>query len=162
MVIIKNDKGTYSIISGMTDEILLKDVDEHGIKSHLMKEKIWKLFDDIIKINMEFPNHFIINGKRYSNKINTNYDKWFLDNCDKDNFNELIFTKMIKITKNHDLSEFFEPLVTDVNVNGEETITITKSELMTFRKDISNFQNSWSDTSYRLVRFIDEDPKIEL
>jgi hypothetical protein len=40
----------------------------------------------------------------------------------------------------------------------EETIEVTRAELNTFLNDASGEQVGWSDTSYRLARFIGIDP----
>ena len=40
-----------------------------------------------------------------------------------------------------------------------DTITLTKEELVTFMNDVEQGYGSWSDTSYRICRFIGINPK---
>ncbi len=55
-----------------------------------------------------------------------------------------------KLTKNEKLAE--------ADVNSNDTITLTKEELQTFMDDVEQGIGSWSDTSYRILRFIGIDP----
>jgi hypothetical protein len=43
-------------------------------------------------------------------------------------------------------------------VSCSDTITLTKEELITFMNDVEQGIGSWSDTSYRICRFIGIDP----
>ena len=42
--------------------------------------------------------------------------------------------------------------------SSSDTITLTKEELITFMNDVEQGIGSWSDTSYRICRFIGIDP----
>ena len=42
--------------------------------------------------------------------------------------------------------------------SDSDTITLTKEELVTFMNDVEQGIGSWSDTSYRICRFIGIDP----
>jgi hypothetical protein len=44
------------------------------------------------------------------------------------------------------------------DVSSSDTITLTKEELKTFMDDVEQGIGSWSDTSYRICRFIGIDP----
>ena len=44
------------------------------------------------------------------------------------------------------------------DVSSSDTITLTKEELITFMNDVEQGIGSWSDTSYRICRFIGIDP----
>lgn len=47
---------------------------------------------------------------------------------------------------------------TKSDVRSSDTITLTKEELKTFMDDVEQGIGSWSDTSYRICRFIGIDP----
>jgi len=59
------------------------------------------------------------------------------------------------VIRKHDGAVLGE-ILTDVQ--KEEIIIITKKELQTFHNDVSGNQTGWSDSSYRLVKFLGIDP----
>jgi hypothetical protein len=56
------------------------------------------------------------------------------------------------------LDEEVKEVVKEVDVSGSDTIKLTKKELVTFMEDVEQGVGSWSDTSYRICRFIGIDP----
>jgi len=54
----------------------------------------------------------------------------------------------------------FNEATENLNISdvSSDTITLTKEELKTFMDDVEQGIGSWSDTSYRICKFIGIDP----
>lgn len=84
-------------------------------------------------------------------KLKTEEDKEFVR----------VWSKITTVTINDDgiymLDMIPHPILTDAKML-EDTITLSKEELVTFMDDFEQGAGSWSDTSCRICRFIGIDP----
>ena len=62
--------------------------------------------------------------------------------------------------KNNKHIKSFNEATENLNISdvSSDTITLTKEELKTFMDDVEQGIGSWSDTSYRICKFIGIDP----
>lgn len=62
------------------------------------------------------------------------------------------YNSLCRIIEEEEKKENFSQALVD------DTITLTKEELITFKNDIEEGVGSWSDTSYKICRFIGVEP----
>jgi len=103
----KTRDGKFTVIESVSDEVVIKNGTEDDVKRYLLVKKIWKFYDEMIQIDMEFPNKYYVNGKIYQDKTKENFLEWWLENCKKEGFGEIIGEKMQVIIKKFELEDYF-------------------------------------------------------
>ena len=86
-IIIKGNTSTklYSLKSSVSDESLhpdVKQVTEDEVKTILIQDKFERFMMDVIKIGMDFPNGYYINGKL--KRVEQPSNDWIIRNYDYD------------------------------------------------------------------------------
>ncbi len=104
----RNKKGLYQLKSTISDEVLHTEkwITEDESRKVFIERILWNAIEDIIKVELDFPNAYRINGicEKHDNK-----GLKFLCEHMK-NGDDAIYEKFIEIIKKHKLEEFFEPL----------------------------------------------------
>lgn len=109
--LITKKHGLFFLKSSVSDEVRGRKLSEGEVKKYFMQREIWKMLEEIIKIEMNFPNGYHINGKYvYAKKEEEHMrgEKWILSNY---NDSEAIYEKFKEIMKKHKLEEYFTPLI---------------------------------------------------
>lgn len=112
--LITKKNGSFNLKSSVSDEVRGENLTEKEVKKHFMQREIWKLLEEVIKVEMNFPNGYFINGKMVVPKKEENHmkgEKWILTNY---NNSKAIYEKFIEIMKKYKLEEYFNPLVDTV------------------------------------------------
>jgi len=105
----KTKDGRFTVIESVSDEVVIKNGTENEVKKYLLVKKIWKFYDEMIQIDMEFPNKYYVNDKIHRDESKENFLEWWLENYKKDDFGEIIQEKMNVIIKKFELEEYFKP-----------------------------------------------------
>lgn len=81
----RNKEGLYSVKSTISDESLGKFMTEDELKKMLIERAYFKFVEEVIKIDLEFPSGYFINGKRQciDNK-HCSGSQFILDNWNSD------------------------------------------------------------------------------
>lgn len=108
----KHKNGKFTVIESVSDEVVVKNGTEDDVKKYLLVKKIWKFYDDMIQIDMEFPHRYFINNKMHIDESKENFLEWWIANCDKEGFGNIIGEKMEIIIKKFELEEYFNPFGT--------------------------------------------------
>ena len=89
--ITKNNRG-YKLICTSSNEKYFdgKSVSEDEVKKLLIEKEIWKFIDKVNKIEMEFPNGYIINDKIFHTNDSKSYGEWWLKTIKLENCDEII------------------------------------------------------------------------
>jgi hypothetical protein len=107
----KSKNGKFTVIESVTDEVVIKNGTEEDVKRYLFVKKIWKFYDNMIEIDMEFPNKYYVNGEIHRDESKENFLEWWLKNCKKEGFEDVIAEKMKTIIHKFDLEAYFSPLI---------------------------------------------------
>jgi hypothetical protein len=86
--------GKFKIKSTISDESYHPDKNSITLdeaKVILINEKFWKFIEDVIEIDMEFPNGYYVNGHRMNNS-NFDFGSWKMDALKSDD-TEIKYTK---------------------------------------------------------------------
>ena len=75
----------YQLRSTISDELYHKEdwVTIDGAKKALMESKVWKFCEELVQVDMEFPNFYHVNGKppkAYSDKTMQRFCEYALKN----------------------------------------------------------------------------------
>jgi len=107
----KHRNGTFTVTESTSDEVVIKNGTEDDVKKYILVKKIWKFYDEMIRVDMEFPVGYYVNDKMHRDETKENFLEWWLENCKKDGFGDIIGEKMGIIIKKFKLEEYFEPFV---------------------------------------------------
>ncbi len=149
--------GLFKLKSSSSDQLLAEDLSEKETKEFLIKREIWKAIDEIIKIEIDFPNGYFINGKKVLPKKEEEHmkgTKWILDNYNSDS----IYEKFIEIIKKHKLQEFFEPLVENKWTDQDMlqfhrwAWTHPQGHLMTEKQLLTSFKKLHKEGKFKLTK----------
>ena len=94
-----NKKGLYNMQSSITDSSIhpeQKWITEDEAKKVLINREFWRFVEKIIEIDMEFPVGYHVNGQTFRDD-RPKFNKWWLDMCDDEKFEEIEFNKFIEI-----------------------------------------------------------------
>jgi hypothetical protein len=106
----KHKNGNLTLTDSISGKVVVKNGTIDDAKKYLLIKKIWKFMDDMIEIDMDFPNGYFINDKLHHEDGHKLFLEWWLESCKKDNFSELIYNKMGDIITKFNLEEYFNPL----------------------------------------------------
>jgi hypothetical protein len=105
--ITKNEKEEFSLTSTISDELLLDKVSEKEIKRFLIEDRLIKCFEDILKIDNDFPNGWRINGLYKMDKDKELFSKKILDTYNNNTYSEFMETNMKRLISEYNLSDYF-------------------------------------------------------
>lgn len=96
-----NKKGEYQITSTVSDERLHTEkwVSEDEAKRIMIYRKFWEFIESTIKIDMTFPNGYVVNDKRHHDESKPNYNQFMLDCYNSNDVDKAINTKFEEIYK---------------------------------------------------------------
>jgi len=103
----KTKAGKFTVTESVSDEVVIKNGTEDDVKKYLFVKKIWKFYDDMIQVDMEFPHKYYVNGKIHIDETKENFLEWWIENCKKDGFGDMISDKMEVIIKKFELEDYF-------------------------------------------------------
>jgi hypothetical protein len=100
VLIEENDQGLFKLISSDNDKPLHQEefVTKEEAKRILIYREFWKLIENTIKIDMEFPNGYYVNNKinPWSNKFSEFYSETEKNNS-KNESGEIFYSKFEEI-----------------------------------------------------------------
>jgi hypothetical protein len=104
----RNAKGLYQLRSTISDELKHKDrwVSEDDAKKSLIKDVLWRMIEDVVKIELDFPEDYRVNGVT---KVGSRKGLQFIVDSYKSTESSPIHDKFLEIIKKHNLEEYFEP-----------------------------------------------------
>lgn len=108
--IITKKNGLFKLKCSISDEVHGVDLSEDDVKKHFMQRAVWKMFEEIIKIEMNFPNGYFINGKHVYPRNNEEHmkgEKWIIENYNDESIRE----KFMEVIKKYKLEEYFTSLI---------------------------------------------------
>jgi hypothetical protein len=96
--ITKNNRG-YKVISNNSDEKYFdgKSVSEDEVKKLLIEKEIWNFIDKVNKIEMEFPNGYIVNDKIVHTDDFKSHSEWWLKTIKLENCSEIFLNYFANI-----------------------------------------------------------------
>jgi len=100
LIIKKNKKGKYILKSSISNESLHPDektISEIEAKKILINRAYLKFLDEIIEIDMTFPNGYYVNDKYYMDRTKTSFNEWRLSLYKlDDNESDKIYKEKVK------------------------------------------------------------------
>lgn len=109
----KNKEGLYSLTSTISDESYhpeSKWITLDDAKKLLIEKSFYKFVEEAIKIDMNFPNGYIVNDKHCYDKSLPNFNDWYLSILKDENYGKKLFETFNEVLKKHDMN-----LNTDIN-----------------------------------------------
>lgn len=99
--IITEENDLYQIESTISGELMFdKMVTEDEVKEVFIGEKVIELIENVIKIDMEFPHNYKING--VNNNKNRIFISWSLEKMNSENYYDELKNKLIEISERNE------------------------------------------------------------
>lgn len=105
--ITKDENDKYTVISSISDEVVVENATEHEVKKAFIENALFKFAEEAIKIDMMFPYRYRIDGKFVTEKPEEDFYSWFMEAMDDEE--DGIFTKKFaEVLKKYDLGNYLQ------------------------------------------------------